>query len=77
MRVPTPTTVEIVEGGVTYPPPGRRGDVIVETPGTPLPEQPVQPAQPTQPLFVQPTPPTPTVPAVPVVPVYPRKQARN
>ena len=65
VRVPTPPTVEIVEGGVTYPAPERPGTVIVETPDTP-------PVQPVQPLFVQPTPPT-----APVVPVYPRKQARN
>ena len=65
VRVPTPPTVEIVEGGVTYPAPERPGTVIVETPDTP-------PVQAVQPLFVQPTPPT-----TPVVPVYPRKQARH
>ena len=65
VRVPAPPTVDIVEGGVSYPPPERRGDVIVETPNSPPPVQAVAP------LFVQPTPPTPTVP------VYPPKQARN
>jgi len=65
VRVPTRPTVDIVEGGVTYPAPVRPGTVIVETPDTP-------PVQAVQPLFVQPTPPT-----APVVPVYPRKQARN
>ena len=65
VRVPTPPTVEIVEGGVTYPAPERPGTVIVETPDTP-------PVQAVQPPFVQPTPPT-----TPVVPVYPRKQARH
>ena len=68
IRVPTPPTIDIVEGGVTYPTPERPGTVIVETPDSP------QPVQPVQPLFVQPTPPTPTAP---VVPVYPRKQARH
>ena len=67
VRVPTPPTIEVVEGGVTYPAPERPGTVIVETPDTP-------PVQAVQPLFVQPTPPTPTAP---VVPVYPRKQARH
>jgi hypothetical protein len=68
VRVRTPPTVDIVEGGVTYPVPERPGTVIVETPDSPRPVQPVQP------LFVQPTPPTPIAP---VVPVYPRKQARH
>ncbi|RZK91439.1 MAG: hypothetical protein EOO66_12005 [Methylobacterium sp.] len=73
VRVPTPPTIEVVEGGVTYPAPERPGTVIVETPDTPdTPDTPrVQRAQP---LFVQPTPPAPTAP---VVPVYPRKQARH
>ena len=65
VRVPTPPTIDIVEGGVTYPAPERPGIVIVETPDSP-------PVQPVPPLFVQPTPPT-----TPVVPVYPRKQARH
>lgn len=67
VRVPTPPTIEVVEGGVTYPAPERPGTVIVETPDTPR-------VQRVQPLYVQPTPPAPTAP---VVPVYPRKQARH
>ena len=66
VRPPTAPTIEIVEGGVTFPAPERQGTVIVEAPNAP------QPVQTVQPLFVQPTPPT-----KPVVPVYPRKQARN
>jgi hypothetical protein len=67
VRVPSPPPIEVVEGGVAFPPPIRPGTVIVETPGTP---QTVQPT-PDRP-FVQPTPPN-----TPAVPDYPRKQARH
>lgn len=67
VRVPTPPTIEVVHGGVTYPTPERPGTVIVETPESPPVVQPVVDRP-----FVQPTPPN-----TPAVPNYPRKQARH
>ena len=80
LRVSSPPPVDVVEGGVLFPPPVRPGTVIVENPGTPETVQPVfetpVPPQTVQPvpdrLFVQPTPPN-----APAVPNYPRKQARH